>query len=398
MKNSPDDASIPAESERGVSDPHAIVRKMRRALRELAAMVDDFEESIGVTPTRSPERAESIPAPAAPRSAPKTAPAEPIDSSKPFNPLESLKNSIGGIGTRYVHPDQRNDSIWAMLAGVPDSQLTGEPRWTLPIDPESDFYAQLDPESPVLTLDRNASYFSACGNVRVATDVPYRTGPMTLDRANRTGGFYRVQPFAWPWRMLPHPLGRIADRPSDQWWITAPHLQLLRTIARKGMIGEPVILDSFAGPAHDGLFKAFAADVAAHRDPHSKGYTDLKRKQSIALRNLWAGDDINSPFWRPDWSIAIRAEAAVRHWAKAWRATGLTDEPDAANLGAGPILLSLSTVDEVTWVMPANALGLPNGYVGGDAFGEVKVKAGISLMDWLTDQHTPSKRKAGRRG
>lgn len=293
----------------------------------------------------------------------------------PFVALEALKTSIGGHGVRWVPVADRPHGPWAtVLDGAADAQLTGEPRWIRPELPTPESMA----DHRVITVDRSGSYFSACGSVRVSAGLLSRTGAIDLEYAKKVGGFFLIIPFDWKhsaW--MPHPLGRITER--EQWWITAPHLMLLAKLARQGYIEMPTILDSWTGPVKDTLFRKFSVDVKRERaylrnEGRADDYVTHKRLASIALRLLWSSEDTKSPFWRPDWSIAIRAEAAVRHWAKAFSACD-----------SGELLLELGTVDEAAFIAPADAgpEWVPAGYVLGTAFGEVKQKDNRPGVEWL---------------
>lgn len=230
----------------------------------------------------------------------------------------------------------------------------------------------------VTVLDRNGSYPSAMGNVAVAANKLVHTGPLADLNPRGSAGIFQIPAFDWL-EPGPHPLGEIADDPlaDDRWWISTPHLALLRRLVRDGRIPQFGILDSWTGASVTNLFKQFSADMAdarARAATHPAGYRDLKRQSSIAIRCLWPkGEGVRSPFWRPDWSVAVRAEAAVRHWARADQA-----------VHNGAQLVRLGAVDEAAYVRPADAKRgwVPSCYTLGTHFGQVKIKDTVRAEVW----------------
>ncbi|MFD9466033.1 hypothetical protein [Streptomyces sp. NPDC060027] len=115
---------------------------------------------------------------------------------------------------------------------------------------------------------------------------------------------------------MPHPLGRLIDRPDDQSrvWVTTPHIKQLERLHRDGHLTAPVTIhDSWTGKANESLFKPFYAAAREARTELVKvggePYKNYKTRLSIALRLLWPKrPEQRSPFWRPDWrmSMAIR--------------------------------------------------------------------------------------------
>jgi hypothetical protein len=222
----------------------------------------------------------------------------------------------------------------------------------------------------VRILDRNGSYPSAMANVPVAAGPLKRTGE--IGYATGHAGIYEIPRFEWTG---PHPLGEIAEQDSETWWIATPHLRLCVNLAAHNRIAAPRIVDSYTGNMVTNLFKQFSADVSELRErarPDADAYGEIKRKSSIAIRGLWP-KGARSPFWRPDWSISTRAEAAVRHWVRADQATA-----------AGAELVRLGNVDEVAFVVPPRARQdwLPEPYHAGTGFGYVKVKDTVPAVEW----------------
>jgi hypothetical protein len=122
---------------------------------------------------------------------------------------------------------------------------------------------------------------------------------------------------------------------------------------------------------------SFANDVRDARETAKtsgdpEAYLHVKRTTSQALRLLWP-KGAASPFWRPDWSISVRAEASVRHWIRAWEATRM-----------GANLVRLGSVDEAAFLAPlgSGATWVPRPYELGDGFGKVKRKDAVPVAEW----------------
>lgn len=233
----------------------------------------------------------------------------------------------------------------------------GEHRWSRleSMDPQEIFGGIL------VTVDRNGSYPSACSSVPVAPAMLTRTGPLE-SRGASAGLFYVTVP-EWEDETIGHPLGIIADGRAKRAWISTPHMILLDQLAAAGTIPRVAIHDSWTGRSNSNLFAPFYRE---YRDARAAATGDeaataaLKKYMGIALQLLWP-DEAQSPFYRPDWRVAIVAEAAVRHWLKAYTA-----------VAQGAVLVSMRTVDEATFLTPAGLV--PSPYVLGTGFGQVKVK------------------------
>jgi hypothetical protein len=225
----------------------------------------------------------------------------------------------------------------------------------------------------VKSLDRNGSYPAAMANVPVAAGPLRRTGAIAIDYTTGRAGIYRIPVF--PWDKGPHPLGEISEQDSETWWISTPHLKLCMRLAARNRIPAPRIIDSWTANSVTNLFKEFSAHVSELRElarPDEDAYGEIKRKSSIAIRALWPKGS-RSPFWRPDWSVSVRAEASVRHWVRADQA-----------MQAGAELVRLGNVDEAAFLIPAKARGnwLPEPYHEGTGFGYVKTKGTMLAAEW----------------
>ncbi|MFG2030356.1 hypothetical protein [Streptomyces sp. NPDC048825] len=272
-----------------------------------------------------------------------------------------------------IRKEERGAEPWTIFREVMD----GEPRWVHPdITTEKTKPGKRDrlvvPEQfgtgQLCVIDRNGSYPSACSAVPLAPNKLQHTGPLEEVGKDRAGAFLITVP-AWNHPEMPHPLGRLAERTDDQGhvWVTTPHVRQLQKLIKAGHITEELIVpDSWTGKANESLFKPFYAKAREARaelvQAGGEPYTEYKRRLSIALRLLWPkGEKVNSPFWRPDWRMALVAEASVRHWSVAHRA-----------VQAGHTLVALRNVDEAVFFTPDGQA--PDTYKVGTGFGEVKVK------------------------
>ncbi|MCX4516002.1 ATP-binding protein [Streptomyces sp. NBC_01619] len=305
---------------------------------------------------------------------------QPGDEEEPagtvFPALNILKDCMGRSTYHpvpVIRKEERDGAPWTIFREVMD----GEPRWVHPdITTEKTRAGKRDrlvvPEEfgsgLLCTIDRNGSYPSACSAVPLAPNKLLHTGPLDEVGKDRAGAFLITVP-AWNHPNMPHPLGRLAERIDTQGraWVTTPHVRLLQKLIKNGFITEPLIVhDSWTGKANESLFKPFYEKARQARaelvQAGGEPYTEYKRRLSIALRLLWPkGETVNSPFWRPDWRMALVAEASVRHWSVAHRA-----------VQAGHVLIALRNVDEAVFHTPdGNA---PDTYKVGTGFGEVKVK------------------------
>ncbi|MFC5197190.1 hypothetical protein [Streptomyces kaempferi] len=101
-------------------------------------------------------------------------------------------------------------------------------------------------------------------------------------------GIYQISIPEWDFPGMPHPLGRLTDRPDDQGrvWVTTPHIKQLERLHRDGHLTTPVtIQDSWTGKANESLFKPFYAEARTELiQAGSEPYKNYKTRLSIALR------------------------------------------------------------------------------------------------------------------
>ncbi|MGW1003088.1 DnaB-like helicase C-terminal domain-containing protein [Streptomyces sp. NPDC002520] len=300
-----------------------------------------------------------------------------------FPALRILKDAVA---RSKMHPipvirtEERDSGPWPLIS----EDMDGEPRWVHPdvtltrvphikVNGKRVRRDQLDVpdsfgEGVLCLIDRNGSYPSACSAVPLAPNKLLHTGPLhAFDKTK--AGIYLIDIPEWNRTDMPHPLGRLIDRPDEQGrvWVTTPHIKQFEKLVREGHLATaPTIHDSWTGKANESLFKPFYEATRKARtelvqiggDP----YKAYKTRLSIALRLLWPKRaEQRSPFWRPDWRMSMVAEASVRHWSVAFRA-----------VQQGHTLLALRNVDAaVFWTPPGTP---PATYRIGTGFGEVKAK------------------------
>ncbi|EDY55646.2 conserved hypothetical protein [Streptomyces sviceus ATCC 29083] len=298
-----------------------------------------------------------------------------------FPALKILKDSVGRSKMhpiRVIRKEERDSGPWPLIS----EHMDGEPRWVHP-----DVTAtrvphirangrrvrrdQLDVpdsfgEGVLCLIDRNGSFPSACSAVPLAPNKLLHTGPLdAYDKA--AAGIYLIDIPAWTRTDMPHPLGRIADRPDEDGraWVTTPHIkQLVKLVRDNHLDAMPTIHDSWTGKANESLFKPFYEATRKARTElvqiRGDPYKAYKTRLSIALRLLWPKrPSQRSPFWRPDWRVSMVAEASVRHWTVAFKA-----------VQEGHTLVALRNVDQAIFWTPPNTP--PSTYRIGTGFGEVK--------------------------
>ncbi|TLS45810.1 ATP-binding protein [Streptomyces montanus] len=306
---------------------------------------------------------------------------EPEDA--PFPALKLLKDAVGRSKMhpiRVIRLEERESGPWPLIS----EHMDGEPRWVhpdvtstrVPFIRENGKRVRRDqldvPDSfgdgVLCLIDRNGSYPSACSAVPLAPNRLLHTGPLeAFDKAS--AGIYLIDIPEWNRTDMPHPLGRIIDRPDEQGrvWVTTPHIkQLMKLVREDHLAAMPAIHDSWTGKANESLFKPFyeAARKARIELVQTGGepYKEYKTRLSIALRLLWPKrKEQKSPFWRPDWRMSMVAEASVRHWTVAFKA-----------VQEGHTLIALRNVDAAVFWTPAATP--PATYRIGTGFGEVKAK------------------------
>lgn len=262
---------------------------------------------------------------------------------------------------------ERESAPWTHITEKLDGHFRTR-SWTCAV-PEHTQYVTL--------LDRNGSYMSAMSSVPVAPNKLLHSGPLGSDPEVRKplAGIFQIRNFEWEDDRIPHPLGRAVEgmAPGALVWITGSHMDFLdQWAAKRNAAGEQIVpvvevTDSFTGRRNTSLFERFYKWSKTVREQTSGDErVEAKRAMSRAVRSLHP-KQARSPFWRPDWHKAVTAQAALRHWIKAYQA-----------VEQGAVLLSIGAVDEVAFAVPADVedpkLWVPPGYRLGAGYGEVKHK------------------------
>lgn len=293
---------------------------------------------------------------------------------------------------KVIEKVKRENRPWSLVTEQMDGHFRSR-QWSgeLPEDCEH-----------VTLFDRNGSYMSACSSVPVAPNILTHTGPLEVtDRKNRAG-IVQILNFEWTRTDIPHPLGRTVEKvaPGEPVWITTSHLEFLDQWAakrdRNGKQIVPVVtvVDSWTGVRNTSLFEPYYKWSKIVREATTgEDRIQAKRAMSRALRLLHP-KQARSPFWRPDWHKAILAQAAIRHWIKAYQA-----------VEQGAVLLGIGVVDEVAFAVPAGedpTLWVPPGYKLGQGYGEVKHKEllvqGEQVQSPVTREQWLNKGRGPRRG
>jgi hypothetical protein len=204
---------------------------------------------------------------------------------------------------------------------------------------------EFGPDRLVLTIDRIASFPSACSSVPVAPNV---LRPVQLEgdpKAEGLAGIARVIVPDWTRTDLPHPLGRHAV-PGQPLVIPSGTLEELWALHRQGLITEPQVIEAFMGRRNTSLFEPFYKAVKAARDEHAGDAimtVAVKRSSSKAVRLLYP-QRVKSPWWRADWYGAIVGQAMMRHWIRGRQA-----------VDAGHVLCGMGSVDAASYLVPDGA-------------------------------------------
>jgi hypothetical protein len=315
----------------------------------------------------------------------------------------ALRELQAAIDKSRMHPVkvikkiERDHGPWPLVTEGMDGHFRSS-SWEGPV-PEGTEYVTL--------LDRNGSYMSAMSSVVVAPNKLSHTGPLGTDPENRRhlGGLFQILNFEWADERIPHPLGRTIEgvEPGQPVWITGAHLAFLDQWAAKkdehgrGITPVVEVVDSWTGRRNTSLFEGFYLWSRTVREQTSgEERMEAKRAMSRAVRSLH-NKKARSPFWRPDWHKAVLAEAATRHWIKAYQAVHAHEAP--------AVLLGIGAVDEVAFAVPAGqdpALWVPPGYKMGARYGEVKHKElmvqGEKVLSPVTIEQWMNRGRRPRRG
>ncbi len=272
-----------------------------------------------------------------------------------------------------VPKNLRTEAPWTLMA----ESMDGSHRW---------FAEQLPDEGWVTAVDRTGSFPSACSSVPIAANVLHHSeDPARLADRKAYAGIWRIEVPVWGESAIGHPLGRLAEGEGPA-WVTSAHLEHLDKLAIRGRIEPVTVLEGYIGRRSTSLFERFSEWARKTYAMHQCEERDQgKRGASQAIRALWTkAEDARSPWHRPDWNVSIRAEASVRHWIRADQA-----------VKAGANLLQLGMTDmAVFWTpeKPRTDLWVPEPYITGTKFGEVKIKFSKAAAEWKGEQRGTRKR------
>lgn len=211
----------------------------------------------------------------------------------------------------------------------------------------------------VVTLDANAAYLGAVGNVTIAHSQLERMGAWeNLPTPRQTPpGYYKITIPYWAFSgTCVHPLGDSAVlEERDVIWVAAPTLILLLELLDTGHLGPFAILDSYTSAVPTSFdawatqLKSYRQQIMDRRDHAHRGptrpadctceacarYDAFKTGYSMAFSMMLTGERCATH--RPDWAHTVYAEHAATQWRKAWRYTY-----------TGKVLLRMGAVDEIT--------------------------------------------------
>ncbi len=227
-----------------------------------------------------------------------------------------------------------------------------------------------------VVLDVNGAWIAAATSVEVAHGLLINTGRGAFEGRP---GYYQVAVHPWRDKTMPSPIG--ASRDDKTLWIPEPTMRLLVSLTRQGRWPECEILDSWTGDKV--RLRKWAesvrdkrVDAITHHGRDSAQYENLKRAYGEAM-SLMIGKEVDRSHrrWeckaaRPDWTHAIRAQAAASLWRRADLFRSLL--PD----GQGPI--AVRNVDElVVPVIPDDLKAMIDNT--GIKLGDFKIKKTVTL-------------------
>lgn len=214
-------------------------------------------------------------------------------------------------------------------------------------------------QGPIVTLDKNAAWFSAAASSELAHGILENTGEIEFDK-NRPG-YWLIDFHHWNHKAIVSPLGRTRLKTG---WVATPTVAVLERLTDEGVWPGITIHGSWTTttrmrlnrPADGGGWSNVVRDmrstiltelieegltpeeIQAH--PRYKGFKD---SYAVALEEIRKG--FNSPdgmkehrIYRPDWYHTIVAQHAASHWRKGW---------DLLNHNLGPV--AIGTRDEISF-------------------------------------------------
>jgi hypothetical protein len=177
-----------------------------------------------------------------------------------------------------------------------------------------------------VVLDRSGSWPTATSSVRVAHGELTHTP--TVERFTGAPGFYKVVPYQWREKHIPHPLSGMLPRDLEETavWVPHPRAQLLQKLADQGRYPEGFITDSYTSQ-HPVPLTEWATYVNGLREQsirefgrESPQYDGVKVAFSQAVTLMKGTKRMGQPrFWkcsvhRADWGFAIEDQGACNLW------------------------------------------------------------------------------------
>ena len=261
-----------------------------------------------------------------------------------FPALVILKDAVGRSKMhpiKVIRTEERDSGPWPLIS----EHMDGEPRWVHP-DVTSDARRPHQRANGKRVRRDQLDVPDSFGDGRDVPDRPQRLLPLGLFSrparpeqapAHRPPGSVRQEPGRHlPHRhprveppRMPHPLGRIIDRPTNTAGCGSPPRTSSSSNARPRRPHRtrmPAIHDSWTGKANESLFKPFyAGRPRRHAPSSSRPAASPTRRTRPGCRSRCvccgpSAPEQRSPFWRPDWRMSMVAEASVRHWIAAFKA------------------------------------------------------------------------------
>lgn len=240
----------------------------------------------------------------------------------------------------HGHPGMAGTTVLSRLEPTIDGHPpTWKPKITGPDDAEEKDYVPKWWRAPrpgpgyIHGYDLNRAYIAAAMVAEVSPFKLQHTGRIAFDK--RRAGWWLAELAPWNESRLPDPAGYTElDNPTLPTrerkrvrWITTPTLTLLEDLTAQGVYGGVRLLDSWTGPARDGVLRAWAErmrDAYAFRSPSGE-LLDLDELDGPRMRYAvkMAGRATLGLFfsptnwiYRPDWWFAVVALTRCNLWRK----------------------------------------------------------------------------------
>jgi hypothetical protein len=174
--------------------------------------------------------------------------------------------------------------------------------------------------------DWNRQYIAAAIALEVCPWPLKHTGRIAFDK--RRAGWWLVELAPWNVPTMPDPAGYLDEERRVLRWVTTPTLTLLEELTAEGVYGGARIVDSWTGPARDGITRPWGERMRdAYALVHASGADpgDVERVRTglkLAGRQtpgLWATNAATNWIHRPDWWYALVALARCNQWRAMWR-------------------------------------------------------------------------------